>query len=83
MGTRGDKWHLQSTFLKPKTNPQEKHGKDYAEGEGKRAPRHHCSLRLAFQGTGLILLLYDLSSVAFCTSPLPPGRCGSVAAGCV
>lgn len=60
----GDSWgqvappkHVSETKNKA---PQENHGKDYAEGEGKRALRHHGSLCLAFQGTGLSLLLYDL-----------------------
>lgn len=83
----GDSWgqvappkHVSETKNKA---PQENHGKDYAEGEGKRALRHHGSLCPAFQGTGLSLMLYDLLSVAFWTSPLPPGHQGLVAAGCV
>lgn len=55
-----------------KTDSHENHRKDYAEGEGKSIPRHHCSLRLAFQGVGLGLLPYNLSSMTFWTHPSLP-----------
>lgn len=79
-GTRGGKVAPPKYVSETENNPQENNGKDYAEGEGKTAPWHRCSLRLTFQGAGLTLLLYDLSSVAFWTSPLPPGHEGSVTA---
>ena len=79
-GTRGDKVAPPKHVSETKNNPQENCGKDYAEGEGKTSLRCRCSLRLTFQGAGLTLLLYDLSSVAFWTSPSPPGHRGSATA---
>lgn len=77
-GTRGDKVAPPKHVSETKNNPQENRIKDYTERGGKTVPRSRCSLCLTFQGTGLALLLYDLSSVAFWTPPSPPGHQGSV-----